>query len=714
MIPQPEPIDPGKYNFPTLMNDIEHGRVRLPPFQRDFVWSATKVTDLMDSIYKGFPIGSFFYWKAEREYVTLFRDIESLSLPSPALDQELFFILDGQQRLTSIWATFKGSTINGENYARICLNLDAAAKYEEGDPEARRQISVFKKETEPDNVTFISLHDILSDTTTTYDAIRDPLPPEKRRILAKARERFRTYPFSVVKVFNLELEDAVEVFQRINQGGKRLTRFELVAANCWSESFDLAKSVKDFNERVRQRTDFGIVEPITFVQAMSLVRFGQCKTDHELRLKSKEVEKLWPRISKAIGDAIDWMRDNYGVIRGDMIPYDAMLAVLACYFSEHGTTNVPLEHKAWMDRWFWRSAFSERYVQAQTSQMANDAKAIGELIDGKVELPNYPRTVTKDTILKMKINRSSGAARNAVLCLLAHMRPKQFVTGADVSLAKDHFSEIKDPNAHHIFPKNFLKKTLKRPVEDVHLLPNFCFLPADLNKKIKDRPPSEYFAELKGVEGANPGFDTALRSHLIPSGPDSPIWNDDYDAFLRLRTDLIWGEILKAVGEGDIYDSGAPVPRDEARLAVDEIEVKLRRAVHDVLTSHLGEDYWKRAVPGDLQIKIKERISERKRSQVVTRIDDPVIRLQYADIMDLHKIIDKNWDLFKDQFESREVLKTNFLALKNYRNPLGHIRDIDVIEQKQGEAAIIWFRRSLSAPVASTSVPDGSEDAPAG
>src|SRR5579863_2082425 len=131
VIPQPEPIDPGKYNFPTLMNDIEHGRVRLPPFQRDFVWSATKVTDLMDSIYKGFPIGSFFYWKAEREYVTLFRDIESLSLPSPALDQELFFILDGQQRLTSIWATFEGSTINGENYARICLNLDAAAKYEE-------------------------------------------------------------------------------------------------------------------------------------------------------------------------------------------------------------------------------------------------------------------------------------------------------------------------------------------------------------------------------------------------------------------------------------------------------------------------------------------------------------------------------------------------------------------------------------------------------
>ena len=437
-MPQPEPIDPGKYNFPTLMNDIENGRVRLPPFQREFVWTPVKVIELMDSIYKGFPIGSFFYWKADRKYVTLFRDIKSLSLPSPAPDKELFFILDGQQRLTSIWATFKGSIINGEDYSRICLDLDAAGAYEGGDLEARRQIKVFK-ETEVDNVTFVSLHDILSDNVATYDAIRDPLPTEKKQTLTKARERFRNYPFSVVKVFDLELDDAVEVFQRINQGGKRLTRFELVAANCWSESFDLAKSVREFNDRVRERTDFGWVEPITFVQAMSLVEFGQCKTEHELKLRSKQVEELWPRISKAIGDAIDWMRDNYGVIRRDMLPYDAMLAVLACYFSEHGTTNVPIEHKAWIDRWFWQSAFSERFAKSQTTQMANDAKAILELMTGKVEPPDYPLTITKNDIQKMRINRSSGAARNAILCLLARVKPKHFVTGVDISLGERSF-----------------------------------------------------------------------------------------------------------------------------------------------------------------------------------------------------------------------------------------------------------------------------------
>ena len=320
-------------------------------------------------------------------------------------------------------------------------------------------------------------------------------------------------------------------------------------------------------------------------------------------------------------------------------------------------------------------------------------------------LPNHPLTLTKDDIRKMKINRASGAARNAILCLLAHAKPKHFVTGADISLAKDHFSEFKDPNAHHIFPKNFIKKALKRYVEEVHLLPNFCFLPADLNNKIKDRPPSDYFVEFRGSDTDNPNFAAALRSHLIPSGADSPIWNDDYDSFLQQRAELIWAAILTAVGDGDIYDSGAAVPRDQARLAVDEIEVKLRRVLHDVLRSHLGEDYWKSAVPGDLQAKIKERISERNRSKIVARIEDPLIRLQYADIMDLHKIVDKNWDLFKERFESREALKSHFLALKNYRNPLGHVRDVDVVEQKQGEAAIIWFRRAVSTPVIQASPP---------
>jgi hypothetical protein len=240
--------------------------------------------------------------------------------------------------------------------------------------------------------------------------------------------------------------------------------------------------------------------------------------------------------------------------------------------------------------------------------------------------------------------------------------------------------------------------------EEVHLLANFCFLPADLNNKIRDRPPSEYFAEFKGEADDNPQFETALRSHLIPPGLPSPIWNNDYNEFLRQRAELIWAEILRVTGEGDIYDSGAPVPRDQARLAVDEIEVKLRRVVHGILESRVGAEYWKVAVPSDVRDNVKKRISERNRSKIVNRIDDPLIRLQYVDLMDYHKIIDKNWVWFEDLFGSREDLKSHSLALKNYRNPLSHVRDMDQIDQKRGEASVLWFRKTLAASVDSAAV----------
>lgn len=70
--------------------------------------------------------------------------------------------MDGQQRITSIWATFKGATIDGKNYSEICLDLDAGAKYENADWETRRQIKVFK-EIEPDNDACISLRDVLTE-----------------------------------------------------------------------------------------------------------------------------------------------------------------------------------------------------------------------------------------------------------------------------------------------------------------------------------------------------------------------------------------------------------------------------------------------------------------------------------------------------------------------------------------------------------------------
>ena len=87
----------------NLIADVASGRYRIPQFQREFVWSKSKVIELFDSIYGEYPIGSFFLWKAGREHNFLFRHAVELNIPPVKPDDDVSFILDGQQRITSLY-----------------------------------------------------------------------------------------------------------------------------------------------------------------------------------------------------------------------------------------------------------------------------------------------------------------------------------------------------------------------------------------------------------------------------------------------------------------------------------------------------------------------------------------------------------------------------------------------------------------------------------
>ena len=108
-LPQPVPKP-----FSHLMTDIESGQIKIPRFQRDFVWSLIQSAKLLDSIVKGYPIGTFIFWRT-RERLRSVRDIGNLTLPEPASGESVLFVLDGQQRLTSLFAALKGLPVSREN-----------------------------------------------------------------------------------------------------------------------------------------------------------------------------------------------------------------------------------------------------------------------------------------------------------------------------------------------------------------------------------------------------------------------------------------------------------------------------------------------------------------------------------------------------------------------------------------------------------------------
>ena len=106
--------EPQSVTFSSLFAEIEYGTIKIPQFQRDFVWSKTDSAKLLDSIVKGYPIGTFILWKTN-ERLRSIRNLGGLTLPDTPKGDAVKYVLDGQQRLTSLFVTLKGLSIKRED-----------------------------------------------------------------------------------------------------------------------------------------------------------------------------------------------------------------------------------------------------------------------------------------------------------------------------------------------------------------------------------------------------------------------------------------------------------------------------------------------------------------------------------------------------------------------------------------------------------------------
>ena len=158
---------PTHAKYSGLLNDIKRGQIKIPQFQRNFVWTIQKSAALIDSVLKGYPVGTFIFWQT-KERLRHVRDIGSEILPPSKEGETVSYVLDGQQRITSLYATLKGLRVKRESgqiddFAKIYIDLDAS----EDEPIAVTDISDKEKKSN------IRLTDLLYGGLTSlasYDA----------------------------------------------------------------------------------------------------------------------------------------------------------------------------------------------------------------------------------------------------------------------------------------------------------------------------------------------------------------------------------------------------------------------------------------------------------------------------------------------------------------------------------------------------------------
>src|SRR6266581_4734950 len=251
--------EPQSVTFTSLFAEIENGTIKIPQFQRDFVWSKAKSAKLLDSIVKGYPIGTFIIWKTN-ERLRSIRNLGGVALPETAPGDSIKYLLDGQQRLTSLFVTLKGLTIqreeHQEDYSRFWVDLAATESQE----------VVLLDVDKRDLKTIIRLKDLLSGDFAYLASFDKPFQ-DKIRIY---KNRIESYQFSAILMKDAAIDVATEVFTRLNVGGEPLSVFEIMVAKTYDaeKEFDLSEKFDALVVEL-QTVDYDTLSSATVLQTVS-------------------------------------------------------------------------------------------------------------------------------------------------------------------------------------------------------------------------------------------------------------------------------------------------------------------------------------------------------------------------------------------------------------------------------------------------------------
>lgn len=535
MSTQPKP-DSKKYN--DLISEISKGTIKVPKFQRDFVWTLDKTAGLLDSILKGYPIGTFILWQTNQR-INEVKNIGNLVLPDIPEGLPVQYVLDGQQRITSLYAAYLGAKIqkSGEkkitDYKDIVVNLSADLNEDED------QVITVRSEAEE----CISLHDVLHFDYDASETLRaQGYDSRKIKKISEYSKAFSTYDFSTVTLRKDDIDSAIDVFTRINTGGQVLTLFEIMSAKTYDEgqSFDMQSKWDEFRRKLKD-IQFDNISTTVVLQLLSLVlsESKECKRKTILNLSKSSIIEAWPDAISAIEETIDYFRTVFRIPVSQLLPYDTLIVPFAYFFYTTKAKPNGVQRR-YLEELFWRSALSMRYSSATESKLAQDVKRVDQVIAG--QRPSYSDIrlfITSAKELRDTNFSSGNAICKSILCVLAYQEPKDLHNNAKVLLDNSHLKIASSKNYHHFFPRGYLAKN---EIHNANSIANITLVSADLNKnKIRAKAPSVYVSEF---EVDNPDIGSSLRTHLIDTA-HAGIIQDDYETFLNVRSEALFAELSK-------------------------------------------------------------------------------------------------------------------------------------------------------------------------
>ena len=559
-----------------IIKDARSGKIVLPQFQRNFVWSRDDITSLLTSMLEGHFIGSFLLIRTDSESIPFaFRPIEGVDIPQDQLKPEMM-ILDGQQRITSLNYAFYAPDIP-MRYSkwpyRFFLDLN---KILEKDFE--NAIISFRKDQVSDRLKQVNQFNSLIIPFTEIPNWNDWLSDYEKWLIEKDKDYYFDTYFPTIKptwneiitlVSNFivptitipkvkpndpdSLAEVCSIFEKLNSTGVKLSVYDLLTARMYKYGIDLhglwEQAISSNNQLITQYSQgesesFGVF----VLRTLSLIRGLDVKSKTLINLDPKEFESDWNTAIKYIESALKRMTstsDNgFGAFDPKWLPYMTMVSPLAAILYYIEKNKLRDQAYRLMQQWYWSSIFRERYAGAVESIIHKDYQDFIK----RQKSPDSDFEVireAKESILDnrkftlLTISRLNSIYRG-VMCLVAMHGAKDFA--ADDSI---EFHTLED---HHIFPQGYLakQKTLdgkKYSPDIVNCIVNRTLISASTNNKIRHHSPSDYLSEIVPADRV----ESILKSHYINKAGKEAMILDAFEQFLAARDKELVKEIRRRI-----------------------------------------------------------------------------------------------------------------------------------------------------------------------
>ena len=712
----------GERSIGTLVADIQRDEIALPDLQRPFVWEDTKVRDLLDSLFLGFPVGTLVLWHTASE-----REARALGTDRPGL-RATTLIIDGQQRLTSLYAVMRGEEVVDKDgqQRRITIAFrprdghfevsDAAIR---NDPEFIPSVTELWSGGRLKSQLRRDLLERLKDSGRAIDAEYEDAVEHNLEVAQAIAE----YKFPTVEIRKASggrgdeatEDDVAEIFVRINNQGKRLGQADFVLTLLAVFQPQLRDTIE---ARAREMSEGAIVGVDTqqLLRVACGVAFSRARMSAVYRFlrgvdptsgdsdPASRKDRL-DRLDKAAKQCIEktpW-RDfllrvkRAGFVSSSLIPSkNAIINAYTLYVRGRaiGVPKQDLEEA--ISRWVFGTILTARYSTASETVFEEDLQRVGGLREGDADAflraldGALGETLTGDYWTHTLLSELETQKSRAPSALA--FRAAQVVLGARALFSDQLLQNLLDSNveagraaseAHHLFPKAWLQARGMRDRRLINQVANLADAGWYENSTISAQSPERYVPRLREQQGIT---DDAWGRHCAEHGLPLAWETMDYADFLGERRRRMAEIIRVAYGTlGGTRDADVLAPpwflpgSDVVWQRIETTERALRGVVREVYVEAFGDRASKR---------IEENVPESERSALARALRarpataDPMTIVDYLYLAQLPPLLFSGdaWQKARERFGGgdgvKQRLQTAITHITPVRNEIAHVREV--------------------------------------